>query len=84
VGWIQLAIYIFQLFFKIWDVIAEKNKETKAKKQAALKDGLDAIIAKDASRINIVFDRINRLNGMRPIKKRRDSSSDREGGHPTS
>jgi len=50
-GWVQLALFVFQLVFKIWDAINERNAEIKKKKTEALQSGLRGVVDRDASRI---------------------------------
>lgn len=60
-GWIQLAVFIFQLVFKLWDAIHEHKEEVKKKKTEVLQSGLRGIVDRDASRVTIAFDELNRL-----------------------
>lgn len=59
-GWIQLAVLAFQLIFKVWDAIRERNDEIKKQKTEALQSGLRGVIDKDPVRITAAFDSINR------------------------
>lgn len=60
-GFIPLALAVFQLIFKVWDAIYEHNSDIKELKTLAVKDGIDAVIKKDATSLTAVFDRLNRL-----------------------
>lgn len=60
-GFIPLALAVFQLIFKVWDAIHEHNSDIKELKTLAVKDGIDAVIKKDATSLTAVFDRLNRL-----------------------
>lgn len=60
-GWLQIALYAFQLIFRVWDAVHEFNEEKRKEKADALKDGLDAVAARDVSAINRAFDRFNRI-----------------------
>lgn len=63
-GWLQLAVYFFQLIFKIWDAIHEYDIEQKKKKTEALQSGVRGIVDRDASRIVGAFDDLRRLRGL--------------------
>jgi hypothetical protein len=58
-GWIQLAVLAFQLIFKVWDAIKERNDEVRKKQTEALQKGLRGIVDQDASRITSAFDDFN-------------------------
>jgi hypothetical protein len=60
-GFIPIALAVFQLIFRVWDTVNERNKDIKELKTLALKDGIDAIAKKDYTSITAVFDRLNRL-----------------------
>lgn len=60
-GWIQLAVLVFQLIFKVWDAIKEHNIEKKKLKTEALQSGVRAIVDRDASRLNSAVNDLNRL-----------------------
>ena len=62
-GWIQLAVLLFQLVFKVWGAIDEKNEELKKKKTEALQSGLRGVVDRDPSRVTAAFDNLNRLRG---------------------
>lgn len=60
-GWVSLALAIFQLIFKVWDAVHESDKEKKLRKAEALKDGIEAVVKKDATGISLAFSRLNRI-----------------------
>lgn len=60
-GWVQLAVFVFQLIFKVWDAIKEHNDDVKKQKTEALQSGLRGIVDRDPSRVTNAFDSIKRL-----------------------
>jgi hypothetical protein len=60
-GWVELALAVFKLIFRSWDVFNERNKEVKEKKVSALNEVKTGIQQKDASSITRGFDKLSRL-----------------------
>lgn len=75
-GWIQLAVFAFQLVFRVWDAIKEHKGELKKKKTEALQSGIRGIVDRDVSRITHAFDELNRLS-----KESRGATPDRQERH---
>ena len=63
-GYIQIAVFLFQIIFRVWDAIKEKNEESKKQKTEALQSGLRGVIDRDPSRITASFSRLNDINRM--------------------
>lgn len=60
-GYIELALAVFQLIFKVWDSVTTANQELKQKKQEALNAALDALHQKDKSAFTAALNAIDRL-----------------------
>lgn len=60
-GWVSIALAVFQLIFRVWDAINERNADVKKKKTEALQSVTRGIIDRDKGRVTAGFDDLNRM-----------------------